>query len=148
MTTSPKVCTFELLKKLIALFLLVQILTNNAFVEELVKMPRLFTHYVHHAEEHQDTKGFMDYLHTHYAGQHENETHSKNHNDEDNDCNLPFKHCGSCYLSIHAPAVGLVTNILHADITYFQINDSGFVSANDQIESLDLQNIWQPPKLV
>jgi hypothetical protein len=111
-------------------------------------MPRLFTHYFHHTNEHKDTKGIFDYLHKHYSDSHTNEKHSKGHNEEDNDCNLPFKHCGGCCLNIHVPATGFVPSCLIAGTAYFQIKNSKFISRNDRIESLDLHTIWQPPKLV
>lgn len=142
-----KICIFVSLKKIVAIFLLLQILTNNAFAEELIKMPRLFTHYFHHSHEHKDTKGFFDYLHKHYSDHHESEKHSKSHSDEDNDCNLPFKHCGGCCINIHSPAIGFVSNCLNADAAYFQIKNTEFLSENDRIESLDLHTIWQPPKI-
>lgn len=135
------------LKKIIAIFLLLQIVTNNAFAEELIKMPRLFTHYYHHSSEHKDSKDFFDFLHKHYSDHHEKDTHSKKHSDEDNDCQLPFKHCGGCCLNIHSPAIGFVPTILNADYTYYQIKNTGFTAHNDRIESLDICNIWQPPKI-
>lgn len=138
---------FEYVKKIVAIFLLLQIATNNAFAEELIKMPRLFTHYYHHSHDHKDTKGFFDYLHKHYSDHHESEKHSKNHSDEDNDCNLPFKHCGGCCLNIHSPIMGFVNPCILSESVYFQIKNSEFKSENDRIESLDLHTIWQPPKI-
>ena len=135
------------MKKIIAIFLLLQIVTNNAFAEELIKMPRLFTHFYHHSHEHKDTKDFFDFLHKHYSDHHENDKHSKNHNDEDNDCNLPFKHCGGCCISVHASAIGFLPTFFNADYPSFQIKNEAFFSENDRIESLDLSSIWQPPKL-
>lgn len=138
---------FEYVKKIIAIFLLIQIVTNNSFAEELIKMPRLVTHYYHHSYEHEDTKDFFDFLHKHYSDHHEGENHSKGHSNEDNDCNLPFKHCGGCSLNIHSPVICFVNPCLNADAAYFQIKNSKFISEDDRIESLDIQIIWQPPKI-
>jgi len=134
-------------KKIIAIFLLLQIITNNAFAEELIKMPRLFTHFYHHSHKHKDTKGFFDFLHKHYSDHHEKDKHSKNHHDEDNDCNLPFKHCGGCCSNIHTSTIGFLPTLLNTDYPFIQIKNEGFYSENDRIESLDLNSIWQPPKL-
>jgi hypothetical protein len=113
----------------------------------LIKMPRLFTHYFHHSHEHKDTTDFFDYLHKHYSDHHENDTHSKKHSDEDNDCQLPFKHCGGCCLNIHSSVIGFVPSFIDADYVYYHIKNTSFVAHNDRIESLDICNIWQPPKI-
>jgi hypothetical protein len=135
------------LKKIVAIFLLLQIITNNAFAEELIRIPRLFTHYYHHSHEHKDVKDFYDFLHKHYSDQHENDKHSKSHSDEDNDCQLPFKHCGGCCLNVHSSVIGFVPTILSADYTFPQIKNTGFMAQDDRIESLDICTIWQPPKI-
>ena len=135
------------MKKAIAILLLLQIVSNNSFAEELIKLPRLFTHFYHHAYEHKDTKDFADFLHKHYSDHHENDNHSKNHKDEDNDCNLPFKHCGGCCLNIHSSTIGFLPTLLNADYPPIQIKNEDFYSENDRIESLELNSIWQPPKL-
>lgn len=138
---------FKPLKRLIAIFLLLQIVSNNAFAEELVKMPTLFTHYYHHAQEHKDIHNFWDYLHKHYSDHHHQDAHLKDHDDDkDEDCKLPFKHCGHC-ISVHAPAVGFLPSNLSADCVCFSWASSDFINTDDRIESLDLCTIWQPPKL-
>jgi hypothetical protein len=136
-----------MLKKIVAIFLLLQIVTNNAFAEELIKVPGLFTHYYHHSHEHKDTKGFFDFLHSHYSDHHENDAHLEKHSDEDNDCQLPFKHCGNCCLNIHSPAIGFIPSVLNTDYIYYQVKNTGFLIQNDRIESLDIKTIWQPPKI-
>ncbi|MFN5673774.1 MAG: hypothetical protein ACK46W_01730 [Bacteroidota bacterium] len=135
------------MRKIVVIFLLLQIVTNNIFAEELIRMPRLFTHYFHHSNEHKDTKDFFDFLHKHYSDHHEKDTHSKKHSDEDNDCQLPFKHCGGCCLNVHSSVIGFVPTILSADYTFPQIKNTGFMAQDDRIESLDICNIWQPPKI-
>lgn len=132
---------------MIAIFLLLQVASSNAFAEELIKIPKLFTHFYHHSREHKDTSDFFDFLHKHYSDHHQDDKHSQKHNGEDNDCNLPFKHCGNCCLNIHAPAIGFIPSAVHANTIITPINNSNFVSEDDQIESSDLASIWQPPKL-
>ncbi len=135
------------LKKVVAIFLLLQIVSNNAFAEELLKMPKLFTHFYHHANEHKDAGNFLDYLHNHYSDHHKNNAHEKGHSDEDNDCNLPFKHCNNCCVNIHSAAVGFTASYLIADYNLYQFSSSTFVSEDDRIESQDICSIWQPPKI-
>ncbi len=141
-------CIFVVLKKLIAIFLLLQIASSNAFAEEVIKLPKLFTHFYHHSQEHKDTKGFFDFLHKHYSDHHENDVHSKKHNDEDDkDCDLPFKHCGNSCINIHAPVLGFVSSYLTTDFNVVILESSPYTSENDRIETNDLCSIWQPPKL-
>jgi len=135
------------LKKIIAIFLLLQVISNNAFAEELVKLPGLFTHYYHHAQEHKDSPSFLWYLHTHYSDHHQKDAHVQKHQDEDNDCNLPFKHCGNCCMNAHVPAVGFIAPYLSTEYTFVVLKSSSYIHENDRIESLDIGNIWQPPKI-
>ncbi len=138
---------FVVLKKVIVIFLLLQIASNNAFAEEFIKLPRLFTHYYHHAHEHKDVKDFYDFLHKHYADHQKNDAHSKNHNSDDDDCKLPFKHCGNCCINIHAHVLGFISSYLTADLNVVELRSSRYISENERIESNDLCSIWQPPKL-
>lgn len=135
------------MKKVIAIFLLLQILSSNAFAEELIRMPRLFTHYYHHSQEHKDVKDFFDFLHKHYSDHHQKDEHSKSHDGDDNDCQLPFKHCGGCCLNAHTSVIGFIPSILNADYVYYHVKNTGFTAHNDRFESLDICNIWQPPKI-
>lgn len=134
------------MRKVIAIFLLLQIVTNNSFAEELVKMPRLFTHYFHHAEEKRDVHDFLDFLQQHYSNQNHLASHVQHQDSEDDDCNLPFKHCGNCCLSVHMPLMGFIPNNIHTNYNFVQINKAGFLIENDRIESLTICTIWQPPR--
>lgn len=142
-----KMSYFWSVKKAVAVFLLFQILSNNSFAEELIKLPGLFTHFYHHTNEHKDTKDFVDFLHKHYSDHHKKDKHAKNHSDEDNDCNLPFKHCGDCCLNVHATVASFLPSALNTEFIPSQIQDNFFYTPNDRIESLELCSIWQPPKL-
>lgn len=132
---------------MVAIFLLLQIVTNNSFAEELVKMPRLFTHYFHHAEEKRDVHDFLDFLQQHYSNHNQEESYQKQHaGEDDDDCNLPFKHCGNCCLSVHMPLIGFIPNHMDANYSFIQISEAGFLIENDRVESLNICTIWQPPK--
>ena len=136
-----------MLKKVIVIFLLLQIISNNTFAEELIKLPKLFTHYYHHTYEHKDTKNFLDFIHKHYSNHHQNDAHSKQHSEEDNDCNLPFKHCGNCCVNVHTSAIGFVSSYLTTDFNFTFIKSTGFFYKNNTIENNNLSSIWQPPKI-
>lgn len=136
-----------MLKKAIAIFLLLQFVSNNTFAEELIKIPRLFTHFYHHAYEHKDIKSFPDFLQKHYSEHHKTDSHSKGHDGEDNDCQLPFKHCGGCNVTMHAPVFGFVSPAGYAGCNIAVCSASSFFGGNDRIVSRELCPIWQPPKL-
>lgn len=112
-----------------------------------MKLPKLFTHFQHHANEHKDIKNFFDFLHKHYSDHHEKDSHSKDHNGEDNDCDLPFKHCGNCCVNVHAPTVGFLCSSLDPNFSCVVLKSSVFIPENDRFQSNDLHSIWQPPKL-
>lgn len=141
-----KIVTFVVLNRLIAIFLLLQMASNTVFAQELIKVPRLFTHYYHHAYAHKDVDGFLDFLHQHYAAHHQNEAHSANHNGEDNDCNLPFKHCSSNVTASYL-MWGFVASGNFAGICAPGAEGKLFVFENERIQSFELNNIWQPPRL-
>lgn len=138
---------FVALKKAIAIFLLLQVVTNNAFAEELIKLPGLITHFYHHTTEHNESGNFFDYLCDHYSDQQQKNNHRHGQHEEDKDCELPFKHCGSCCVNIHSPALGFVASYLSTDCDMISIEAENFFPEEDDIQSLDLNNIWQPPKI-
>jgi hypothetical protein len=135
-------------KKFIVIFLLLQVLTNNAFAEELIKMPMLITHYMHHTKQHGDKAGFLNFLHKHYCDHHKADEHRNGKHAEDKDCDLPFKHCGGdCCLNLHSSVIACIPSFQKAECITFQINSIPFPIADDRIESLDICSIWQPPKI-
>lgn len=135
------------MKKVIVIFLLLQIVTNNAFAEQLLKVPGLILHYNHHTTQHKNSGSFYDFLYKHYSGISEKESHGDSKHEEDKDCHLPFKHCGNCCTNAHSPALGFVASYLSADCTFASLRAVDFLPSNDAIESLDINNIWQPPKI-
>lgn len=130
-----------------AILLLLQIVSNNAFAEELLKMPKLFTHFYHHSQEHRDGGNFLDYLQNHYSDHLDKYAHAETHSEEDEDCNLPFKHCGDCCMSAHVPVVGYTASYLVTDYNLYQTISFVFIYEDDRIESQDLSSVWQPPKI-
>jgi len=137
---------FEL-RKVVAIFLLLQIVSNNAFAEGLIKMPRLVSHYIHDLREHSNTGSFYNFLQKHYTDQTRKDIHAGKQHEEDNDCGMPFKDCGNCCISLHNLIAGFVSFYLDIDIVAFQFKKSSYPLLDDRIESLDLSSIWQPPKI-
>lgn len=134
----------RLLKKLITIFLLLQFVTGNVFAEQLIKLPKLFTHFYHHSHEHNDTRGFFDFLRAHYF-----DTHKKDlHEGEDKDCDLPFKHCTNCCVSLHFTATAPVPVFQKFNFVFVTILNKQYVSENEKTKSASTTSIWQPPKLV
>jgi hypothetical protein len=146
--SSPKrKCYLRKVKKVLAIFLLLQFVSNNSFAEELLKLPRLFTHFYHHSKIHNENDGFFEYLHKHYTDHHKDK-HSRDHSDEDNDCNLPFKHCGNCCVSMHVSTNAFLPSVLAADFNMVDKQSNTFPVGTEQIPNVKLDSIWQPPRLI
>ena len=135
---------FTQLKKFLAIFLLLQFLTNNSFAEELFKLPKLFIHFHHHAHEHHDTDGFFNFLNKHYSNNHEKEEHSG----EDKDCDLPFKHCSDCCVGSHAPIIAFLPTFNEARYDLRPASLEKHILKNEKIKSICSPSIWQPPKFI
>ena len=54
------------------------------------------------------SKDFVDFLAQHYSDKHE----QTGHPEDDEDCNLPFKHCDGCCVNMHAPIVAFIPSKL------------------------------------
>lgn len=130
------------MKKIIAILLLLQFLTNNSFVEELTKLPALFTHFYHHSHEHNDTHNFLTYLVKHYSENHE----ENEHQGEDEKCNLPFKNCDGCCINIHVPLLAFMPSYDEAEFVFNISTNEQYTFKSEKIKSLRLHSIWQPPK--
>jgi hypothetical protein len=131
-------------KKLIAIFLLLQFVTNNTFAEELIKLPKLFTHFYHHSHEHHDSNNFVSYLSEHYSGNPENNKHQG----EDNHCNLPFKHCDNCCINSHVPLIAFMPVFQETKFLCVTISCKKHTFENEKIKNSCASSIWQPPKFI
>jgi hypothetical protein len=130
------------LKKLIAIFLLLQFLTNNSFAEEVIKLPKLFTHYYHHSHEHNDKSNFIDYLAKHYSKNNEQDEHDA----DDEHRKLPFKHCDDCCVNVHAPLLAFMPSLNETDSVFAVVIIRKYSFQNEKIKSICSSPIWQPPK--
>lgn len=116
-----------------------QFLTNNVFVEEVLKLPVLFEHFAHHKhEKEQGDTGFLHFLYDHYVENHDEKPDS--HHD-----NLPFKHSDSCSSHSHT-VVAFITTVNSFNYPAY-INDSDMkIFSESFLNSQFLSSIWQPPK--
>ncbi len=126
------------MKKVIALFIALQLITNHEAFAEMVKLPFLF----HHYSETADNTAFIDFLKTHYSeNQHEESDHDHG--------KLPFKHSHDGCSNHPSPNISVVTKSDH-NYAFKPIvfTSQKIVLSNDRITSLFINSIWQPPKLV
>ncbi len=126
------------MKKLLSIFLFCQIISNNVFAEELIRIPNLFAHYSHHSREHKDVTDFIDFINMHYGDNSGHET------GDDDDEKLPFRHDDNCVNSHVTCSVALPAT------THFIAPEQvpGIVVAckGKNIQSLQISKIWQPPR--
>jgi hypothetical protein len=54
------------MKLLLSLFLSLQIVTNFTFFEDVVRIPFLIEHYIHHTEKETPNISFIDFIAMHY----------------------------------------------------------------------------------
>ncbi len=130
------------MKKILSIFILLQILTNNSFAEEFVKLPALFTHFYHHTYENHDTHGFVDFLQAHYS----KNTEQEQHQDEDKHCNLPFKDCHNSCVNSHVPLGVFMPELNATNFCSFNMLSPEYTLEMEKINSIQLSSIWQPPK--
>lgn len=132
---------FELMKKLVAFFFCLQLLSGNAFAMELSKLPSAVQHYFQHEREGHPDLSFLDFLTEHYL----DDTHT---DEGDGHCHekLPFKHCHDC-CTHNAPVSAFITSdfvqapgSMQADHVYSSL-------AYGYIPDGYITGIWQPPKL-
>jgi hypothetical protein len=124
------------MKVLIAIFISLQIITNNTFVEDVARIPSLIEHYNHHTKEETPDISFLDFVLLHYAS-------NDNSNDIHHD-SLPLKH-GNDVGHIHLisaftiPDYQFGFSVQSAEISYI-------VSYTQFVPNNNLDAIFQPPK--
>jgi hypothetical protein len=55
------------MKLILALFISLQIITNNTFVEDIARIPVLIEHYQHHQQEETPNISFSEFISMHYG---------------------------------------------------------------------------------
>ncbi len=124
------------MKLILALFFSLQIITNNAFVEDIARIPSLVNHYQHHQEEETPGISFLDFIAIHYTSD-VSDTDIDHHS-------LPLKHAndaGHVHLipafTIPESQSGLL--IVPTEVEHFTLHTQFIPNHN-------LDAIFQPPK--
>lgn len=125
------------MKRWIAITCLALYVLTATECSQLLKIPRLFSHFTEHQKL--DTNlSFFGFLYMHYTD------HDLNDNDQDKDMQLPFKSHSDCSLAT-LKFSGCPT--YHYTFKAFRIIEKTAIpSADSDFESPYLSNIWQPPK--
>ncbi len=126
------------MKKIIAIGLLLGFLNSTTEVHELLKLP----HLIHHYFEHGADTGLFNFLHIHYAHDHDQDNHQDEHHDRG--C-LPFQGSHSCQ-TVNISALYFETGLslnLQPDIS----NSNQYYPVTEFAVSQYQANIWQPPKI-
>jgi hypothetical protein len=132
------VFTFDVLKRTIASFILFFHLFASFELNQWVKLPFLFEHFLEHQSANQSL-GFIEFLHFHYFVSNEQVA------DHEKDMKLPFKSHEDCTHTISSIFVPLLFNPtiprfdFQNEIVFFDFSNANYVSAY-------LSSIWQPPK--
>lgn len=125
------------MKKVLAIFIILQLLTNHEAFAELIKVPFLF----HHYNESEENESFIHFLKDHYAS----DSHEKSDHEHGK---LPFKHSDDGCAHHPLPNISPVTKTddnYALNLTVF--NKSKYRIMNDTIYCSYIGAIWQPPKL-
>lgn len=129
------------MKKAIALFFCLQILSGNAFAMELAKLPAMVQHYFEHERDEHPDLTFMDFLAEHYLGDAHQDEAGK-HCDE----TLPFKHCNDC-CTHSAPVSAFTTSDYAGSVFLFTTEYTYSCESYTYIPAGFVNGIWQPPKV-
>lgn len=131
---------FEVMKKAIALFFCLHILSGNAFSMELFKLPTMFQHYLEHERHEHPDLTFTAFLAEHYLSSHSDE--ADGHCDE----KLPFKHCSDC--CTHSSSVSSFVVPEAVTSCSGDYSEVAFrLSTETDIPVGYLDCIWQPPRI-
>jgi hypothetical protein len=129
-----------LLRKCIAISLLLIFLSAHTELHQLLRIPSLLQHFVEHKQADQSIS-FLSFCKKHYAE--ENESHAVNHHDKHE--KLPFK-SHDCNVAHHAPVFAQSNTVQFEFPISISYQDKMMV-AEYQYLSTELSNIWQPPKI-
>lgn len=119
-----------------AIFISLQIITNNTFAEDIARIPSLIEHYNHHKKEETPDISFWDFVLLHYAS-------NDNSNDAHHD-SLPLKH-GNDVGHVHLISAFTIPEYQFA----FSVHTAEFnhiVATAQFIPNNNLDAIFQPPK--
>lgn len=125
------------MKLILALFFSLQIITNNAFVEDIARIPSLIHHYEHH--QHEETPGitFLDFIAMHYTTNAADDTDADHHS-------LPLKHANDAGHVHLIPAFTIPESQSGLSVVYTEVEH--FTYFPEFIPNHNLDAIFQPPK--
>jgi len=129
------------LKTIIAIFLSLQFLSNNTFVEEALRLPVLFEHFAHHHHEgDHDGEGFLHFLYEHYVDNHDEIPDS--HHD-----NLPFNHSSDDCSNHSHNTLSFITEVVSVQYSDPSNDNPLNIFFEFFLKDQFLSSIWQPPKI-
>lgn len=126
-----------MLKRGIAIFLLMSLVLTNTELHQILKVPVLVSHYLKHKDAN-STYSFISFLLEHYS-----EAKSINH-DKDHE-RLPFK-SNDCQNSMHS--ILFFGSIQEMNPSVTEISKEQIKYSNSFYLSDCLNSIWQPPQAV
>jgi hypothetical protein len=133
------IAIFVFMKKMLVLFLCLQICSGNVFATECLKIPMLFVHFYEHQLELEKSPSFSDFLSEHYS----------NHSEENEagHCHekVPFKHCHECCVHQAGVVAFLVPEFtfsaqLQENLSLVYTQHPVFTGSTYSV------HIWQPPR--
>jgi len=135
----PEICTFDLLRKFVAILFLSVFLFTNTELRQLLKFPVLVEHYFEHKEKNGHLT-IWQFLHMHYAS---GDTPDA---DYDKDMKLPFKSHADCAHNTFSVCLPQQHFSIQVRPPVF-FEGGQFFPANELfLPSAHLAAIWQPPR--
>ncbi len=126
------------MKLLLSLFLSLQIVTNFAFFEDVVRIPLLIEHYRHHTEQETPNISFFDFIALHYFNDINNADAAHK--------SLPLNH-SSDIGHVHLSPTFTIPESLSA-FAQIVIEIEHIIFSVEFIPNHNLDSIFQPPKTI
>ena len=127
------------MRRFLALFLTFIYINSATELHELVKLPVLLTHYMHHKEENKNLS-FESFINLHYSDK------KADNNEQDNHQQLPFKSHPEMAFATSFIALLPSFEKLEIKVPNTQPEKEIIISQNESYSTAYLSNIWQPPK--
>lgn len=130
-------CPHLMIKRFFGLTLGILILIGATELHQLLKLPFLIQHYIHHRNE-SSSLSFLDFLKIHYSS-----TTHPNDNDDNEDHELPFKSTASIF--------HIDTPVMEKRITdnfSFHFSGKRTIYYPEGILSHQSSSVFHPPKIV
>ena len=129
-----------MMKKVVILSLLTLYLFSTTELNQLLKVPLLFEHFLEHKSQNKKIT-FFDFFYMHYSQVDDHD------GDKEKDQKLPFKSHSFCNSSISFVTLTAVQNITFSDFELFKIETEKTNFYTFFVSSSHLKAIWQPPQI-